>query len=376
MLFGDRGKYIAMIVGITFAALIMTQQPAIFLGLMTRTFTFVEAVSLPDIWVMDPGVQFVEENKPLKDTDLNRVRGVEGVAWAVPLYKSLLTARLPDGNRRIIDMTGLDDATLIGAPPVLLQGHLADLRKADALIVDAEAAKTRLQIADPVTKKMRPLQVGDVVEINDNRGIIVGIAAPTRTFTLAPLVYTTFSRAIAWAPPQRRVLTYILVKAKGNPDQVVENIRRDTGLQAHTAEKFKMVNLNYWMKNTGIPINFGISVLLGFLVGAAIAGQTFFNFIRENRKQYAALKAMGVSNWLLTRMVLLQALVVGTIGYGFGVGLTSLFGMKMKGSVLAFYFPWQLLLFSAAGVTIIVLLSALLALRVIYKLEAAEVFRA
>ncbi len=52
MLFGDRGKYIAMIVGITFASLIMTQQPSILVGLLSRTYSFVGDVGLPDIFAV------------------------------------------------------------------------------------------------------------------------------------------------------------------------------------------------------------------------------------------------------------------------------------------------------------------------------------
>ena len=47
------------------------------------------------------------------------------------------------------------------------------------------------------------------------------------------------------------------------------------------------------MKNTGIPINFGLSVILGFMVGAAIAGMMFYNFTHDNIMQFGALKAMG-----------------------------------------------------------------------------------
>ena len=80
------------------------------------------------------------------------------------------------------------------------------------------------------------------------------------------------------------------------------------------------------MKRTGIPINFGITVVLGFVVGCAIAGQTFYLFTIENLKQFGSLKAMGVSNLRLVGMILLQALVVGVIGYGLGVGGAALFG--------------------------------------------------
>lgn len=376
MLFGDRGKYIAMIVGITFAALIMTQQPSIFLGLISRTYSYVGELSLPDIWVMDPTVDFVEESKPLRDTELQRVRGVEGVAWAVPLYKGLLTVLLPDGQRKIIDVSGVDDATLIGAPKIMLKGSIADLRKDDGIIIDSNAASERYSITDATGKK-RPLDVGDVLEINDQRAIVVGIAKMERTFTTQPLAFTTYSRAMRYAPGQRRLMTYVLVKAQPGADiaTIARRIKAQTGLTAYGKEEFKVVNRTYWMKNTGIPINFGISVFLGFLVGAAIAGQTFHSFVRESLKQFAALKAMGVRNRTLVRMVLLQALVVGVIGYGFGVGLSALFGTAVAGSVLAFYMPWQLLIFSGLGVLLIVMLAALLSLRAVIKLDPATVFR-
>ena len=52
----------------------------------------------------------------------------------------------------------------------------------------------------------------------------------------------------------------------------------------------------YFMKYTGIPINFGIAVALGFIVGTAIAGQTFYSFTLENLRHFGALKAMGAGN--------------------------------------------------------------------------------
>ncbi len=375
MLFGDRGKYGAMIVGITFAALIMTQQPAIFFGLLSRTYSYIEDMTLPDIWVMDPTVQFVEENKPLRDTELQRVRGVAGVAWATPLFKGMLVARLPDGARKVIDVSGVDDATLIGAPNVMLEGKITDLRQDDAIILDLEASN-RFATTGPDGVK-HPVKVGDVLEINDHRAVVVGIAKMRRTFTTQPLAFTTYTRAMRYAPAQRRQLTYILVKAQPGAalDEITARIRRETGLAAYTAAAFKKVNLDYWMKNTGIPINFGISVMLGFLVGAAIAGQSFFNFVRESLRQFAALKAMGVRNGTLVRMVLLQAAVVGSIGYGFGIGLSALFGVAIRDSVLAYYMPWQLLLSTAAGVALIVVLAALVGIRSVIRLDPATVFR-
>lgn len=377
MLFGDRGKYLGMIIGITFAALIMTQQPSIFVGLMSRTYAFIDDVSLPDIWVMDPGVEYVEETKPMRDTAVTRVRGVTGVAWAVPMYKSIINARLPDGQTKSINLTGLDDATLVGAPPEMVEGSLADLRRTDGVILDEEAATVRLRYTG-ADGQSRPLRPGDEIEINDNRAVVVGISRSSRDFVLVPKAFTTYSRALAYAPPQRRQLTYVLVKARDgvDPGALAERIAAETGLRAQTQAQFRRATLTYWMENTGIPINFGISVALGFLVGAAIAGQSFFNFVRENLDQYAALKAMGLRTGVVVRMVLLQALVVGLIGYGLGVGLSAIFGANIGNTVLAFAMVPQILVFSAIGVLLIVSLAALLGIRQVIRLDPAVVFRA
>ncbi len=378
MLMGDRGKYIGIVMGLTFASLIMTQQPAIFLGLMTRTFSFISDVGLPDIWVMDSKVQFVDDIKPLQDTELFRVRGVSGVGWAMPMYKGLLKARLANGTFQTCNVVGLDDTTLIGGPPTMLEGSLDDLRRSDGIIVDMDGAKDKLAKPSPTPGgKPVPIKIGDNLELNDRRAIVVGIAKVSRTFQAQPVIYTTYSRAKSYAPKERKLLSFVLVKAKKGQDlsELTTRIRETTGLAAYTQSEFKDLTYNYFMKNTGIPINFGISVVLGFIVGAAIAGQTFYNFTLDNLRQFGVLKAMGTSNWILLRMILLQAVLVGSIGYGLGVGLTALFGYSMRNTILAFKFPWQLLIFSGAGVSLICVFAALISILKVIRLEPAIVFK-
>jgi putative ABC transport system permease protein len=378
MLMGDRGKYLGIIMGLTFASLIMTQQPAIFVGILSRTFSFIDDAGLPDIWVMDPKVQFVDDIKPLQDTVLYRVRGVAGVAWAMPLYKGLLKSRQYDGTFQTCNVIGLDDATLIGGPPTMLEGKLEDLRRSDGVIVDIDGAKEKLGRPSAVPGgEPEPLKVGDVLELNDKRAIVVGIAKTSRTFQSQPVIYTTYTRAIGYAPKERKLLSFVLVKAMPGQDinALVRRIRETTGLAAYSQQEFKDLTVKYYLKNTGIPINFGVSVTLGFIVGAAIAGQTFYNFTLENLRQFGVLKAMGASNWTLLRMILLQAILVGVIGYGLGVGLTALFGWSMRNTILAFKFPWQLLVFSGLGVTLICIFAALISIRKVIKLEPAIVFK-
>src|SRR5574340_24299 len=122
MLFGDRGKYIGIITGIALASVLMIQQPGILISIFSRTYSFITDVALPDIWVMDPMVRFIDDSQPMLDTQLYRVRGVQGVEWAVPLYKDNTRVRMGNGQLVTSNMLGLDEATLIGGPAIILEG--------------------------------------------------------------------------------------------------------------------------------------------------------------------------------------------------------------------------------------------------------------
>lgn len=376
MLLGDRAKYLGILMGLTFASLLITQQLSIFVGLMARTYGFISDTGLADIWVVDPKVQFIDDLKPLQETQLFRVRGVDGVQWAVPLYKGLLKARLADGTFQSVNVIGLDDATLIGGPPEMVRGQLADLRRSDSIIVDAIGAEDKLARHLPDGSQV-PLQVGDVLELNDHRAVVVGFCRVTRTFQSQPVIYTTYSRATTFAPRERKRLSFVLVKARPGVDvqELSARIQHVTGLAAYARADFADMTVQYFLKYTGIPINFGIAVTLGFIVGTAIAGQTFYNFTLDNLRHFGALKAMGTSTGTLLRMIVLQAALVGSIGYGLGVGLASLFGHMLRHTELAFFMPWQLLVLSAAAVMLICMGAALISMLKVVRLEPAIVFK-
>jgi putative ABC transport system permease protein len=380
MLMGDKAKYFGIVFGVTFAALLMTQQASIFWGLMTNTISQIKDVDGADIWVMDPNVRFVDDVKPLSDDDLYRVRGVPGVAWAVRLYKGMARARFEDGNFQQMILLGLDDATLVGAPREIIVGNLADLRKPDAVIIDE--AGYRYLWPD------KPFELGGTFEMNDRRAVLVGICKASPTFQTFPIIYTRYSQATLYVPQERKVLSFVLAQPEPGLDarDVCRRIEEETrksrdlpGLKALTRQDFMWMTIDYYLKRTGIPINFGITVALGFVVGAAIAGQTFYLFTLENLKQFGALKAMGVSNARLMGMSLLQALVVGVVGYGLGVGGAALFGVLLPLIITtvspAFNMTWPILVGSAVAVAVIVLLASFLSMRKVLVLEPAVVFK-
>jgi putative ABC transport system permease protein len=195
------------------------------------------------------------------------------------------------------------------------------------------------------------------------------------------VIYTRYSQAVQFMPPQRNTLSFILAKAEPGrqPQELSQRISQQTGLKALTWDEFFWLNIGYYIENTGIPVNFGITVTLGFIVGGAIAGQTFYLFTLENLRQFGSLKAMGVTNLRLIGMILLQASIVGIMGYGIGLGASALFFELTERSGQAdlrgMWVPWQVAVIAAGAVGLIIVLSSLLSLRRVLVLEPAMVFR-
>ncbi len=255
---------------------------------------------------------------------------------------------------------------------MIVKGRLEDLWQAQAVIIDEVGIQKLSEGRD------KPLDVGDIFDINDHEARIVGICKASPSFFGYPFVYTTYERAIEFSPKTRRNLSFVLVQpAEGwTPKQTAQEIIKQTGLKALEENDFFWSTIWWFVKNTGIPISFGTTILLGFIVGVAVSGQTFYTFILENLGNLGALKAMGASNGLICRMLMLQALFVGFIGYGIGIGLASLFGFLpiYKGQP-PFYMPYQILLLTFFAIVFICLFAAYMGIRKISKLEPAEVFR-
>ena len=382
MLTGDRTKYLGIVFGVSFAALLMGQQMAIFCGLMRNTTSQIRDIAGGDIWVMDRNVQFVDDVKPMNENKLSRVRGVDGVAWAVKLYKGIGRAKLADGNYQQVILLGLDydnkdaQGRVVGQPRPerIVVGDWDELSRPDTVFLDEFGWSYMYGLDAPFVR-------GKTLEINNKRAEIVGLVKCNPTFQTFPILYTQYKQALNYNPPESKQLSFILVKAQDGvaPEQVCQAIEERTGLVAKTNDQFFWSAIDSYMARTGIPINFGITVLLGFVVGCAIAGQTFYLFTIENIKQFGSLKAMGVSNFRLVRMILLQALVVGVIGDGIGIGGAAGFGLVfetfVKGTPPAFYFGWQIPLITAVAVFLIITAAALISMKRVLFLEAGVVFR-
>ena len=211
--------------------------------------------------------------------------------------------------------------------------------------------------------------------------MIVAIADASAAFTAPIILYARYSVATDFIPQGRNRMSFILAKAAAgeSADMVARRIGEQTGLQALSTPAFAWKTVIYFLKNTGIPINFGVTIILGLIVGIAIVGLTFAMFVSDNIRQYAALKAMGTGGLTLSGMVLLQAAVVGGLGYAIGSGLAALFftfATRGESALRGFIYPWWVAALVLGLIVVVMLLATFASLRRVLAIDPASVFRA
>ncbi|MGC9194423.1 MAG: ABC transporter permease [Syntrophobacteraceae bacterium] len=367
LLINDRGKFAALIVGITFAMFLIVQLTSIFSGILTKASATIINIG-SKVWVMDPSLQNPLNTIPMPAYVLDLVKSVDGVKYAVPLYSGVGLVKLKDGNWQPATVLGLDDATLVGRP-ALLEGKIDDIFGADAFLI----AK------DEDYPKLESPKIGTTFEINDHRGVIVGIAkALVGGLFGIPTLYTTYNRAVQYLPNTRYTIAYILVEPKSEADipGILKAVKK-AGYLGLTREQFEKKVSNYYIFQTGVGTNILMMTFISFLVGMSISGQTFYTFVLENLEKFGALKAIGARNSELVYMILYQASFSALTGFGLGVGLSALLiavGKRFVPNYTAEIGFWNLGL-ALIMVFAVAAFSSLIAVRKVMKVQPFDIFR-
>lgn len=372
MLVNDRVKYLGLIVGITFATLLIGQQLSIFVGALSQTVSTVKDVARGDVWVSRVGVETIDFNDPLRDADVLRIRGVYGVKSAVPLYISSALARTAIGTMRQVTLVGVDDTTLIGGPGRMLFGSIDALRRQDAVIVDTVGNK------ELFGNNVAP---GSTLELNRQRVEVVGLCRSSPQFSGLSLMITRRSIAARLANEPRDAVSWVLVDvAPGHtPDEVARRINlANPDLNARPRPVLETQVIAWFQKNSGITEVLGLAIILGLVVGTVIVGQTFYMFATENLRHYAALKAIGLGNGRLLLIIVAQAALVSTVGVGLGLGLTAGFfhvfaddSSPLRGMGI----PRSVALLTTSVVIAMTIISAMVSARRVLTADPAIVFR-
>jgi putative ABC transport system permease protein len=368
MLINSKKKFIGMLIGATFAAFIIMQQPSIYQGVSDRLVAQINSIKEADLWVMDQNSLEFNQPTQFNSMDIYRIRSIPGVIRAVQLHKMWYPMKhLKTEQRMDWELIGVDPKTLIGLPEQMISGVRSSILSPNAIIIDGYSLK-QFETAGKKT-----INIGDQMIEGRNTWKVTGITKPLRTYKYEPKAYMLSNHipAMGYRP------SFILVKVAPSFDirQIASQIRSKTNYKALTTAEFSSVSLKFFREKTPIIIIFIVVAIMGFVIGLIIMWQIFGNFILTHLHQFGMLKMLGVSNNLLTRMVLFQAAFTGGIGYMIGLFLTGLFEIIVYDSQIAFHLTWQIAGIGALGIMLIIVISSYFSILKVLRLDTVDLCR-
>lgn len=368
MLINSRKKFIGMVIGATFSAFILMQQPGIYKGVTDRLVAQIVTIKEADLWVMDQKSSSFEQPTHFNAMDIYRIRSVPGVLWAVPLHRMWYPMKHIKTSKTMgWELIGVDPETLIGLPKQMIAGDRQSIYHSNAVIIDGYSLKQY----ETATKQT--IMLGDKMSEGPNTWVVAGITKPLRTYSYEPKVYMLSSHI----PHVLDYPSFILVKVNPSSDirQVANAIQNLTQYDALTPTQFSHRAMEFFRKQTPIIINFISVAVFGFIIGLIMMWQIFSNFILTHLHQFGMLKMLGVSNAMIMKMVVFQAAITGGLGYVIGFLLVILFGIAFHDTIIAFHLNIQIALLGALGTTLNILLSSYFGISKVLRLDTVELCR-
>ncbi len=366
LLFQNKLRLAASVVGVAVAVLLVLQNLALYRGIQRYASVLVQREG-GDLWVVSKGTPFFELGNSMSATNLYKARSIPGVESAEPLMYFPAGFSCPEGNGGPINLIGIDPATSPLARQVV-EGDPRRLSEHNAAVVDRS-----------ITRKCK-LAIGDRFKLAANgepKMQIVGFTEGLRPLTTIPYAFVSIAtlRGINWWTQDE--ITFVAVRAKAGVDLALLQpavARAVAPNEAITYDEFLDRHDLYWKRTADIRIVLLVTSALALFVGLLVVGQTVYSSTLEHLRQFGTLKAIGASNSFVTRVVLKQALLAGALGFGGGLSLSL-----VAGYVVQKFLPSEMtmaqIVFAVGIVTAICVLSALAPMLRIIKLEPTEVFR-
>lgn len=370
MLSADRAKYFAMILAVAVSIFLMQNQASIMVSVFAMTGAQIRDVSEAQFWVMEPDTECFDQVKPVPANALYQVRGTEGVLWAVPLMKFDGYARTESGKLSVVTMMGVDDASLVGLPPRILEGNADAVRERGTVMVDPGGAR----LLFPNEKEI----LGKRIRIGSESLRVVALSDASAPFTGFPILHMTRNTALTLRQAEQRDTTFIVGALKPGADMaaVEHSLKERFGLKALTSDEFMKSSEAYYAAQ-GIPMLFGLTIVIGLVVGTVITGQTFMMFIKENSRHLAVLKVVGVTARQFASMLAAQASIVVFLGSCFGTALAAGTSELARGQpfLRGVFLPGWVAVVTCVVLAVVTGFAVMMSFRKIQQLEPAAVFR-
>ena len=367
IIFYDKVRSLITLAGVVFAVALIFAQIGIYLGLMETSSTIIDHTN-GDIWITSKNSRNFDFSQPFPERKINQVLAAEGVKDAEKLIVTWGVIKQKQGGTEQVEIVGYNPDTGIGGPWKMKTGHFRDVKNGNYAIVDESSMR-----------RIGEFNIGDYREILNKRLKVVGTSEEVKSFTTAPIIFTSYKTAQnlgSYVGTDNTVFIIASVEDGYSDKEVINTLRRSlSNVDIYTKDEFSRKTKLYWTIETGVGLSFLITILISFLIGMLIVGQTIYNSTIEYLKEFGTLKAIGATNLNIYQIIFSEALINASIGYVIGLIFTLLSIKIYDASEMVFTIKlWVALLVFFLSL-IMCLSAAFFSVRKVRKIDPALLFR-
>lgn len=311
-LFHDRLSFFVTVVGIMFSVVLVAVQSGIYLGSANKIAAIIDAAPA-DLWVVPLGTKSYDDPSFLSGRERYMALSAPGVANSEDMLVSFARWRKPLGGETTVLLIGT-----AGESPKALPQNITDGSR------EALEAPNTVAIDRSYFNDLGVSQLDDVAELNGTTVKLVAITKRVRSFTTLPFVFTSLeeSRRLAGANQDQASYQRVTLLPGANIETVRKEIEtRLPDTEVLTQAQFRTRSQDYWLKQTGAGAALDAGKLLGLIVGIVIVAQTLYSSTKDHINEFATLRALGAGAGYIVKVILIQAILSGLIGYTLGMSL-------------------------------------------------------
>lgn len=205
-------------------------------------------------------------------------------------------------------------------------------------------SKTGEVVADSSLKKSYQLKIGDKITLGDStKKLTITGFTDNASFNVQPVLYMTKETLASVLADNAQVNTISALVIRGKVNQVPKELESmTTSTFIENLPGYKAQNLTF-------------SFMIGFLIviAAIVIGIFIYILTLQKKAIFGVLKAQGISNGYLSRMVFAQTFILAILAVSLGLAVTLLSAVFLPTSV-----PFQVNPLFFAGISVLMILIA------------------
>ena len=361
-------RFLPAVLAVAFAGLLVLVQLGLLLGMFSTVSVYIDR-SAAHLWVGYPNTQSVDLARPILGKVENHLRmnpevtAVERFTWSVGDW------RAPNGGKLTAVVIGINSRSDAMTFSGLLSPRLRSLLLTPGNVLVDVADLYKLGV-----------KVGDNAELSGKTVRVAGTVTGIRSLGAVNILASLSTARYLDANLRKDTTDYFLLRLHDPMRaEAVRAALQPTGtfkpFEVWTAQEFSIKSQLYWLLESGAGAGALFASVLGLLVGVVITSQTLMGAILASLREYATLRALGVSTASLRAVVVEQSFWVGVAGLAVtAVATVGVIGLA-RASHVSLKIPPEGFVFTAILILLVALLSGLGALRALSQAEPSTLLR-